>query len=323
MSDKSAFLQPKNISPAEQLRAQLTALENDLPALPKQSAADVQTFFREMDAAQLQFSQLMTDGVDLTAELTRFETVQSRIARNADRLLHAIGGAAKLREHRPANISRKTHPWWFVDEISAEQKARTRKRVLTILGIAAAIVLAVVVLFNTVLKPDPAVVAKTRHFQTALDLVMEAKDYPAALDEIEQALNAVPNDVDSLVFKAVLLAQMGDESQADNILAQANALAPDDMYVPLAQARLLQQMGNLRQSLSLAEGVIAAHPDSAEAWYIAGQAHAGLGDIPQAREALSKAAELALAQGNDSLYVIAKTNLTYLSPLGGNGNGGQ
>ncbi len=316
MTDKSSFLQPKNLSPAEQLRARLTALENDLPALPSQSAANVQAFFREMDAARQQFSQLAAEGADLTPELTRFDTIQSRIAHRADRLLHAIGGAAELRSRRPAEISRETHPWWFVDEISAEQKARARKRIFTILGIAGAIVLAVVIVFNTVLKPDPTVVAKTRHFQTALDLVMEQQDYPAALNEIEQALMAVPDDVESLVFKAVLLAQMGNESEAKAILARANALAPDDTFVPLAQARLLHQMGKPAEAVSLAENVITAHPDSAEAWYIAGQAHAALGDIPQAREALSKAAELALAQGNDSLYVIAKTNLTYLLPTG-------
>lgn len=312
MTDKSSFLQPKNISPAEQLRARLTALENALPALPTQSAAEIETFFREMDATREQFSALLADGADLTPELTRFDTIQSRIARNADRLLHAIGGAANLRAIRPANISRDTHGWWFVDALSAEQKARTRKRIFTILGIAGAIVLAVAIAFNTVLKPDPAVVAKTRHFQAALDLVTEQQDYPAALNEIEQALAAVPDDVDSLVFKAVLLAQTGKTAQAKTILAQANALAPDDAYVPLAQARLVQQMGNSTEALSLAESVIAAHPDSAEAWYIAGQAHATLGEIPQARESLSKAAELALAQGNDSLYVIAKTNLTYM-----------
>ena len=313
--DKSAFLQPKNISPAEQLRARLTALENALPDLPTQPAAAVQTFFSEMDAARQQFSDLTAARVDLTPELTRFETIQSRIARHADRLLHAIGGAAKLRSLRPADISRETHPWWFVDEISAEQKARARKRIFTILGIAGAIVLAVVIVFNTILKPDPAVVAKTRHFQTALDLVMEQQDYPAALAEIEQALAAMPDDVDSLVFKAVLLAQMGQNAEAETVLARAKSLAADDTTVPIAQARLLQQMGKTGEALSLAEGVIAAHPDSAEAWYLAGQAHAALGEIPQARESLSKAAELALAQGNDSLYVIAKTNLTYL--LGG------
>ncbi len=316
MPDKSSFLQPKDISPAEQLRARLTALENALPALPTQSAAEIEAFFREMDAAREQFSALLAGGADLTPELTRFDTIQSRIARHADRLLHAIGGVAKLRALRPAGISRDTHGWWFADEISAERKARTRKRLLTILGIAGAIVLAVVIAFNTVLKPDPAVVAKTRHFQAALDLVTEQHNYPAALNEIEQALAAVPDDVDSLVFKAVLLAQAGKTAQAKTVLAQANALAPDDAYVPLAQARLVQQMGNPAEALSLAEGVIAQHPDSAEAWYIAGQAHAALGEIPQAREALSKAAELALAQGNDSLYVIAKTNLTYLLPGG-------
>ncbi len=278
--------------------------------------ADVLAYLGTLDAARDGLARLTAAGSDLSAEAVRLGDLQARIARHAEHVLRAVGGAAALRAARPADVARATHPWWFADEIAAEAKARARKRVLTIFGVAGAVVLAVVLAFNTVLKPDPIVLAKTRHFQRAMELAAEQQDYSAALDEVEAILSLTPDDVDALAFKGVLLMKTGDVAAGKSVSAQASALAPDDAYVPLAQARLWQQLGNPTEALSLAENVLATHLDSAEGWYIAGQAHAALGDIPQAREALSKAAELALAQGNDSLYVIAKTNLTYLLPGG-------
>lgn len=316
MTDKSSFLQPKHISPAEQLRAQLTTLENDAATLAKMTRAEALAYLGTLDAARDGLARLTAAGNDLSAELVRFDDLQARITRYAEHVLRAVGGGAALRAARPANVMRASHPWWFADEIAAEAKARARKRVFTILGVATAVLLAVVLAFNTILKPDPVVLAKTRHFQRAMALAAEQQNHLAALDEVEAILSLTPDDVDALAFKGVLLVKMGNAAAGESVSAQASALAPDDAYVPLAQARLWQQLGNPAEALSLAENVLATHLDSAEGWYIAGQAHAALGDTPQAREALSKAAELALAQGNDSLYVIAKTNLTYLLPGG-------
>jgi len=323
MADKINFYQQHPFSPADQLRTQLQSLEDRAVHLPRQNRAGVLAYFGELDSVQQQLTQLITAGGTFTAESVRLADLQTRIARHAGQLLNAIGGAAELRTARPANVSRESHPWWFVDEIAAEKKTRARKRLFTILGVAGAIVLAVVIAFNTVLKPDPAVVAKTRHFEKALELVTEQQNYPAALAEIEQALAAVPDDEDSLVFKAVLLNQMGRTAEAKNLLAKANARADDPAYVPLARGRLLQQLGKPAEALSLAQQVLKTHPDSAEAWFLAGQVYSQQGDTQQAYNAFSKASELALAQGNNSLYVIAKTNLTYLSPLGGGNLGGK
>lgn len=317
--DKSSFLQSKKLSPADKLREQLTELER-IVSLPKDKLGiQARSFLSLVDDVHAELLRLTADGAELSAEQGRFDDVVARMSQRAETFLSAIG-ETQLFATRPPHATRDSHPWFFLDEIARDNKARRLKPYFRILGIAVGIVGIVWLAFNTFLKPDPATVEKTSRFETAMELAT-AQDYPAAINEIDRVLEILPDDVDARVFKAVLLQKTGDAAGAKILLDEANSLAETDIAVPLAAARLWQQLGENRTAITLAEGVLEQYPDSAEAWFIAGQSHAALGETDAAREALSKAAELALAQGNDSLYVIAKTNLTYLSPMGGNGNG--
>ncbi len=316
MTDKLSFLQPKITSPADKLRRNLTELER-IVSLPKNElGTQARPFLSQVDDIYATLSRLTANGADLSAEQVRFDDIVARMSQRAETFLAAIG-KTQMVATRPENATREAQPWYFLDEIARDNKAQRMKPYFRILGIAVGIVGIVWLAFNTFLKPDPATVARTTHFDKAMELAT-AQNYPAAIAEIDRVLEILPDDVDARVFKAVLLQKTGDATAAKTLLDEANALAETNSAVPLAAARLWQQLGEPRTAISLAEGVLEQHPDSAEAWYIAGQSHAALGETAEARTALSKAAELALAQGNDSLYVIAKTNLTYLLPTGGN-----
>lgn len=313
MSDKLDFLRQPAAGPAERLRQHLTALENRNPTLLQQNRPAVLAYLAQMDDAWRLLQQLASPGgPDLTAERLRFDALQRKLTRQAPRLLTIFGGAATLKSLRPAGALPNERPWWFVDRQAARQRANTARRLAIGVGVAAAVVAAAVILFNTFLKPDPQVILAARHYDRALALAQNPQNYPAALLEVDQALRAAPRDADLLVFKGVLLDQLGRSTEAAALFEQASALAGTPEDVLLGRGEILRQLNQPQQALALARAAIAANPQSAEGWFLAGQIYADLGQIPPARDAFSRAAELALEQGNGPLHALAKANLGYL-----------
>jgi tetratricopeptide (TPR) repeat protein len=80
----------------------------------------------------------------------------------------------------------------------------------------------------------------------------------------------------------------------------------------LERGRLLWQFGFNEQGLGLTQKALDLNPEYAEAWFVIGQIHASLGQRNEAYESLGKAADLAMAQENFSLYTVARVNLGQL-----------
>jgi len=266
-----------------------------------------------LDELQRRFDALSA-GPNLEPERLRFVTLQDRLQKNAPRLLERIGGAAALKSARPAGASPERAKWWFLEQEAARRRAKTFKRGGIIVGAAAILALIGVILFNTLLKPDPKTVLRAHNFGAAVDLAAYEHNYPAALFQIDEALAVLPDDPELLVFKGVLLQHLERGDEAEAIFERAAQLSPSAEYLPLARGQIYLQLKQIDAALEDGFQATAAAPDSAEAWFLLGRVYTALEQIPQAHQALSKAADLAFEQGNDTLYAIIKINLGYLQP---------
>ncbi len=318
MADKLNFYQQKINSPADRLRAELKLLEDRAVALPKKDKDAIVDYLAHLDTTQKLFAHLQKiEGSNTAAEQSRWDTVQKHFFRRAKIFYHILGGKSALRALRPEDARPDSHPWWFLDDFVAAQRAKARKRAFIISGVTGGIVAVLIILFNTLLKPNPTVIAKTRHFDAALEALTQNQGYAAALNEIDQALAAMPNDTDSLVFKGELLLKLGRNAEAESVFSQAEALASTPDAISLARGSILFQMGDVDGSLVQTQRVLKINPNSAEGWFLAGQIYLQQKKNGDAYDAFSRAADLAFAQENDSLYTIAKMNMVYITPNNG------
>lgn len=315
MGDKLDFLHPQTTSGPEKLREQLQVLEAELPLLENQSREAVTAYLLTMDAAARILGQLQAgsgDGDNIVPEALRFSTVQQVLLKKAGKLHALLGRASGLKAIRPADATEQTRPWWFLDQVVARAQARRRRQIRIIAGVALAALVALWVLFNTVLKPDPNLVMRSERYQNALDDAMQSQDYAAALAEVEQILAVYPQDGEALTLKGELLELLNRPAEAESAFAQAQAIMAEPEAFWLERGRLLWQFGLNEQAMTQTQKAVTLKPDYAEAWLIMGQIYTSLDQRPQAYDALGKAADLAMAQDNLTLYTVAKMNLGQL-----------
>jgi tetratricopeptide (TPR) repeat protein len=232
----------------------------------------------------------------------------------ASALLTKVGGSARLREARPEGVGHEAQPWWFIDRYVAAQQARQRNQIGRVVAVVAAIGLVIYILLNTIFKPDPVVVARANYVDQAMAALTQEQDFQQALLNAEQILALLPDDVEGLVLKGVILEKLDRPAEAEESFKQASAVAPAPEQVPFARGRLAIQLGDSQQALDLARQSIDINPSFAEGWFLTGQAYDQLGDFQQALSSMTTAADLALEQDNPSLYAIIKVNIGYLSP---------
>lgn len=319
MSDKLDFFQQqKSGNLVSKLRLHLQSLEDQIPTLTNRDKATILAFLAEMDSAQALFDQLSASGGhDLIAERPRFDTLKQKMRRLAPKIYSKLGHSAGLRAVRPATVSAETHPWWFVDVTVAGLREQKNKRILTIGGTLLAILVVFWILFSTVLKPDPNVVLRAELTQKALDLISTEQDYEAALVNVNQVLEVLPEDPGTVIMKCVILEQLGRTDEAQPCFGLAENLLPEPGRFALERGRLLWQFGKIDQAQVFVDQALEIDPEFAEAWFLAGQLFMARGETNLAYEALNKSADLALAQDNPTLYTIAKVNLGQLMQSSG------
>ncbi|OQY30467.1 MAG: hypothetical protein B6243_10455 [Anaerolineaceae bacterium 4572_5.2] len=219
MPSKLDFYHNKMLSPADQLRELLQSLENNLAFLAKQDRTTILNYLTRLDELQRQFDEL-AHTPNLVPELLRFITLQDQLQKKASQLLNQLGGEAALKAVRPTDASPERAAWWFLDQEVARRRAKALKRVGIIVGVVAIVVLIAVILFNTILKPDPNTVLRAHNFAAAVDLAAYDHDYPAALSQLDEALAVLPDDPELLIFKGVLLQRL---ERADKRMQSLNA----------------------------------------------------------------------------------------------------
>ncbi|MCK6628631.1 MAG: hypothetical protein L6R45_26060 [Anaerolineae bacterium] len=311
---KLDYLQQKKLNPADELREILSRLEEALPQIKTLTAQPAFDLLLDLDRLDVLFQQLESAGLDLLPEQGRFHSLQARLQKQAAPLLQRLGGAAVLQAQRPAPAPPPEKWWWYLDRLVAERQRQLQRQIALIGVIIVAVIGGVVLLFNTVLAPSPEVAARLEAENSAFEAI-EAGQNEAALTFIRQGLQKVPGEPNLLLLQGVVQ-EMGDDktsAAASFDQAQARLNNPLDFY--LARSQLYLRVGQPGQAETDARAALELDNNLASAWLLLGQTLENQQKMADALLAYQKANELAIANGDSEIIVMARLALARIGGM--------
>lgn len=306
---KLDYLHQKKLNPADELRELIETLEARRPALGTMNSAEALELLQTLDQAYLLFHQLEAAGLNLLPEQGRFEAIQNSLKSKASTILSAVGGPAVLAEHRPQPAPEQERWWWYIDELVAARNQRSLKRVTIAVVVILLILGGIFLAFETILAPTPETVARLDAENDGLTLFEEG-NYEGALAAVEKGLAVVPDDANLLTFKGILEELLGQEGEAAQTFqaAQAN-LADDPTAFYLGRSQLYLRVGEIEKAKADVEQALAIDEESALGWLMLGQVFESQNERLESMSAYERASELALADNNFQVVVLARLGL--------------
>jgi tetratricopeptide (TPR) repeat protein len=305
---KLDYLQQKKLSPADELRDILGSLEERQLKIRSLDADQSLNLLHDLDKVDTLFQQFEAAGLDLLAEQGRFKSIQARLEKRAAPLLKSLGGTAALIAHRPQPAPPLEKWWWYIDELAAAQQQRLGRRVIITLIIILAAIGGIVLLFQTVLAPSPEVVARLET-ENAAYAAIDTGDYEEALAVIERGLAKVPADPSLLILKGVVQESLGEQTAAAQSFEQAQAGLNNRFDFYMARSQLELRVGQATKAEANARAALELEPNSGAAWLLLGQALELQDKRFEAIPAYEKASQLALANGDHEVVVLARLAL--------------
>ncbi len=300
-----------------QLRSDIRTLEILLASLARRGG-DPLRVLRARDDLVEDIARLQSEGLDLRAERTRIETVDNMLMAKAGVMARALQGLSPAAEARRQERPPDERWWWHLDSIWAE---RLRKRIIRY-SIIAAVTVLLVVGFDYVMTRLSGQSPTEREAQSHIsagEQQMYAGNITEAIAEYEQAAALMPEALDPPVMLGALYELQGDAARGLESKRRAATLAPDEptYWLKLAQAYAI--VGRSEDALALANGAIQQKPELAQAYLIRGGIYEAQNKVNEAVADFEKCAELAGAQDQEALYVVARTRLGMLMQQGSPG----
>jgi len=118
----------------------------------------------------------------------------------------------------------------------------------------------------------------------------------------------------------VIYETMGREDEAAEAFKRAQALLTREEDFFIDRGIVYLQLNQWEAAQADAETALALNPESVLGYWILGGVHEAQGQMQEAINALQQAADLASAQGNDTLYAMIKIRLGIMMG-GGSGIG--
>ena len=302
-------------TPLGQLRALTEKIDSRVGGLEKASPTDAVALLDQLDQAETLYAVLAEASVDLRAEDGRRETIRLTLQRKAGKmlgLLQAKGGLAALRA--PLNPAHE-HWWWYLDEYVAEQRRKDRRHLLKVAVVIAILLAIAAVLGQTVLRPDPLVVAHMGVLQKIQQRIQD-NDPDGALQATDKGLAEFPNDGEILLWRGAVLALMKRDKEAQEAFAAARPQFLTDSEFLTQRASIRQQAGDFDGAYADADAAVNAAPDSAQAYLMLGGAQEMRGNVGAAIQAYQIAADLASNRKNGQMEALAKIRLATLMERG-------
>jgi tetratricopeptide (TPR) repeat protein len=306
---KLDYVQQKKLNPADELRELIETVERRRPALGAMNSVEALDLLQTLDQAYLLFHQLETAGLNLLPEQGRFGAIQNSLKNKANTILKALGGPEALAEHRPQPAPERERWWWYLHEMVAARNQYMLKR-FTIAAVLVLLILGGVFLaFETVLAPSPETVARLDAENDGLARFEEG-NYQEALVAVEKGLSVVPDDANLLIFKGILEEVLGQEGEAAQAFQAAQAgLAADPTAFYLGRGQLYLRIGELEKAKADVQQALAIDEKSSLAWLLLGQVLESQNEKFESMSAYERASELALADNNFQVVVLARLGL--------------
>ena len=309
-------VQPAALRPSDELRETLDQLDNLVSILRRHTPDEIEVIPGLFERAEVLLARLKKSSKEFQAEESRLRTLLNQFDNQAAIFVRKLGAGRVVRLRQAASGAGplpEDHWWWYVDRLVA---ARRRARLIR-LGMGAAIVtviiLVLVFLYQQFLAPDPNLVAAYGHRGRAEDLAYNG-DYQGALEEVDQGLSFLPEDTELLILKGVVLDALGEGDAAQTAYAAAKATLaeqPANFLILLAQEHI--RINQPALAITDMQDALAAHPESAEAYYILAAAQESLDRVQEAYQSYSMAAQYAVQNGNTQLEAMARMQLANLT----------
>jgi len=301
-------IRAQSMGDLRELLSQAMKMIDDLPG----SGARAQDLLFCLDAIQELFARLKDSGADLRAEAVRVEALGKALRAKDFILVRQLEAAGGLEALRAAANPTPEQWWWFLDAGLAQKEKGQKLSALKNVGIVAAVLVVVALLYRFVLMPDtPAtrVMSKTSQAEIAL----RAGDLAGATVAYRQAIEIEPANPELHAWVGVLEEKQGNADRAAEAYANAERLAGNPARYHILRGTVWSTMGDLDRTIAEAQAALASEPNAAEAYMLLANAYETRGEIAEAVQALQKVVELAEASGNGALVVTAKTRLGMLS----------
>ena len=295
----------------------LTALRDRLHELEVQASnlrgygQRIVDVLRLRDSIEGEMQERVASGYDVRAESTRLQTIDNMLRRQGSLIVTELTGYGGLARTRQEVKPPEAHWWWFLDYEVGERRRKVAIR-STIIVVA---VMTVLIVGNFVMNRffglDP-VEKEARGYATQADQLVMRGDVSEAIPYYEQAVATLPEYGEAHANLAVLYESVGRAADAEREHALARQyLGSEEQYL-LTVARAYQGLSNLEAAMARIEQVIAANPDSAEGYLTRGGLYEAMQKTNEAIADFEKAGQLASDQGQDALYVLARTRMAML-----------
>jgi tetratricopeptide (TPR) repeat protein len=247
-----------------------------------------------------------------TADVAQFESLLSRLRKDASLFLREMGGASALQQMRQQYNPPPEKWWWYLDEWVALRRRQGLMRLLKISLVVALILAALVIIYQKFLTPDPSVIAVLDTKQNAQRMLLNG-EAENALVEIDKGLVAVPDNPELLVLKGCVLERLARDQEAEKIFKQAESLYANPEEYLLTRGQFHTFSGLPQNAIKDLDAVIVINPKSAAAYMLMGQAYQVMNDYQSALNAFNQASALASEQNDAALSAQVKLQIYYLT----------
>jgi tetratricopeptide (TPR) repeat protein len=240
--------------------------------------------------------------------------------------MRAVGGlaAARAKHHPEANSAHRAGTngagqaaddvawWWRLDEHVQQDRVRSLRRTGLTLGIAAAVIVGALLLFQRLFPVDPQVQAALSAQTAGEQKIMSTGDFAAALEDFRQAAEHTPDDPDVWIRIGAVLEKLGDQPEAEENFERGRQLAESEAAFRLARASIYLTFLMNDQALADLQAVLMEDPENPVAYYYLGTVYESQGQIELAVDALEKASNYASEANESELVALARYRMGML-----------
>jgi len=259
------------------------------------------------DAIDEGLSFYRSRGASLGPEETKLNSFDALLDKNAASFLQIVGRKT-LKEERNKISPPRERWWWWLDERAKERKSHRIRKIITTVGIVAAILL---VLYFTIFRLPPAE-------QNYLDALTQAEkligenNIEEALENLEKAMNIFPERPVPYVIAGCVKEMVGENEEAQKFFTQARSLYSHEVDFLVEKGNWYLRLNLLDKAYSSVMEALQKESENLAALNLLGSIYEAENKIPEALEVYNKVLELAEKQGVETMIPITRMKIGLL-----------